>query len=1147
MGQASAATCTWTNTSTDGLASTMTNWENATVGDGSPCTTLTGNFLQFIGSRSNDDVVFDTDTTTLGMLLNSSYTGTVRVSSTLTTVADVSMNGGGISVSSTGALVDGGALNVSSTGGAFVLDGGTLTVTGAATVTTTATFLSGIANFSSSGAVLTLRTGSTFNAGASTLNFAAGIVVIDSGATFNAGGSTIDTGRTGSNAITNSGTFNANTSTVIFSGAGLSVDIPALTYYNLTLSDTSGGNLKTGTTTINGVLTVDASCLLSTADSNVVLDLAGTSTPFILNGTFDAVTTTVVYDGATANIASTTYYNLTLSNSVSASITGSTTVSNVLSITSGILQETGSENLTLTATGTPFSNLSAAHMSTTTDQVNVQFTGSEVYIPVATYNSLYISSASSTLLGDVTTTAYLSIGSGDVLNVGNNNMFVSLVINAGTINQTSGTVYMTHANGYISSGTANLYNLTISGASNDLNASTVIVSNVLTIGSSKTLTLSSAANLTLSATGTPFVLGSGAVLSAGASTITYSGAGSTNVAAGTYYNLVVSSTGAILTGSTTVSSVLTINSSKTLNASTAQLTLAGGSTPLVNSGTFTTASSTVRYTNAVSANVTGATYWDLALGSGSYTLVANATSSDSLTNAGTFSLGNFDMAVTGDTFTNSGTTTLSGTGLMLKASSGGLDATSYTSGSGNGTGNTITIAITDSATNLLGASIEQVTTTVSASGYSDSEVVTLTETGVATGIFSGTVPFNIASVASSNNKVDVSGSGTVTLSYTNDYGALAGASTTATYSGSNYTAPASGGGGYAAPQPPTVSSAAAAVSVSAVMGDSNIVTLTLSATNATQMAISEDPNFASASWESYSSTKQLTLSSGNGQKTIYVKFRSVSGGETAVYKVMVNSAGKPIPAEAVNNTPAPVVANPNSVVSAFAVANSDSKVVISPVKKLVYTPNSSVSYTYSFKNETGKTLKIKVLRQVVDANGKVVAKVTGSATIAKGKTFKSNATSALSSKLADNVYTVQVKVMDSKNIVLDENSFEVTVQKPLPPPSISTNNPDSKVAITGLKVDYKPGSVVKYVYSYKNESGKPLKVKIIRQVLDASGKAVVQVDGTRTLSKGQNFKFNATSSLSKKLADGVYTAKVQVLDSKNVVLGENSFDFTVSK
>lgn len=51
------------------------------------------------------------------------------------------------------------------------------------------------------------------------------------------------------------------------------------------------------------------------------------------------------------------------------------------------------------------------------------------------------------------------------------------------------------------------------------------------------------------------------------------------------------------------------------------------------------------------------------------------------------------------------------------------------------------------------------------------------------------------------------------------------------------------------------------------------ITLTLFATEAKDMMISENPSFTGASWESYTTTKDWTLSTGDGTKTVYAKFR----------------------------------------------------------------------------------------------------------------------------------------------------------------------------------------------------------------------------------------------------------------------------------
>lgn len=54
------------------------------------------------------------------------------------------------------------------------------------------------------------------------------------------------------------------------------------------------------------------------------------------------------------------------------------------------------------------------------------------------------------------------------------------------------------------------------------------------------------------------------------------------------------------------------------------------------------------------------------------------------------------------------------------------------------------------------------------------------------------------------------------------------------------------------------------------------VVLTLSADEASKMMIANDSNFTGAEWENYSITKNWVLTEGNGEKTVYAKFKDTS-------------------------------------------------------------------------------------------------------------------------------------------------------------------------------------------------------------------------------------------------------------------------------
>ncbi len=61
------------------------------------------------------------------------------------------------------------------------------------------------------------------------------------------------------------------------------------------------------------------------------------------------------------------------------------------------------------------------------------------------------------------------------------------------------------------------------------------------------------------------------------------------------------------------------------------------------------------------------------------------------------------------------------------------------------------------------------------------------------------------------------------------------------------------------------------------------VTATNILTGATQMIVSEDPNFIGASWQTFADTAQFMLSNGDGKKTVYVKFRDAHGNVSGSY------------------------------------------------------------------------------------------------------------------------------------------------------------------------------------------------------------------------------------------------------------------------
>lgn len=65
------------------------------------------------------------------------------------------------------------------------------------------------------------------------------------------------------------------------------------------------------------------------------------------------------------------------------------------------------------------------------------------------------------------------------------------------------------------------------------------------------------------------------------------------------------------------------------------------------------------------------------------------------------------------------------------------------------------------------------------------------------------------------------------------------------------------------------------------IASSQTVNLSLSASGANYMMISNNGDFTGGQWEAYSASKSWLLASGNGDKSVYVKFKDNSGNESA--------------------------------------------------------------------------------------------------------------------------------------------------------------------------------------------------------------------------------------------------------------------------
>ncbi|MFA5133261.1 MAG: hypothetical protein WC459_00415 [Patescibacteria group bacterium] len=155
-----------------------------------------------------------------------------------------------------------------------------------------------------------------------------------------------------------------------------------------------------------------------------------------------------------------------------------------------------------------------------------------------------------------------------------------------------------------------------------------------------------------------------------------------------------------------------------------------------------------------------------------------------------------------------------------------------------------------------------------------------------------------------------------------------------------------GGGGWVAPTVITPSDASISIQSSAVETAVESVELTLGATNATEMMISNSASFAGASWEIYGTTKTWSLGTGLGKKTVYAKFKSSTGNESPV----VSDDIMLLPAKAVQAITAS---------AGGKVGLSDNLVAVEvPASAVAKNTNITITPTSVFTAPTGKTKNV---------------------------------------------------------------------------------------------------------------------------------------------------------------------------------------------
>jgi len=723
---------------------------------------------------------------------------TVTLGAALTATNNLTITAGTLDVSASNYGVSAG---IWSNSGTFTPRSGTLTLTGTGTFTDTTSFYNVTVNGSTKtvtlGAALTATNNLTITAG--TLDVSASSYGIAIGGNFsNAGTFTKQSGTV---------TFNKSSSTQTLNSGGSS-------FYSITHSGAGTLQLTTSTLTITSALTnsagifdlngISLTATGATISNTATIQAQGGET--ITGFTNDSTHGTVLYVGSgtyTSLNLGDTYNNITFNNltvgGTDRTLNNDLTVNGNLTITAGLLTDAGfaiaiggnwSNAGAYAGTGTVTFNASSGTQTVTSggtganqDFQNITKSGGGT-LQLATYavdidGTLTINTSTIVDINALNIAAATLVNNGTLLADGSETMTITTKdTDSGLIKYDGSGSYLTalsYGNTY--------YDLEFAGTGVWEPDGAVTINRNLTI-TSGTFDIDGQ-NLTVTGTfsniGTLRLLGTETLSltsDTDSGTISYDNSASLtdfpSPLNDTYYNIIFAGTGTVtLAADLTASNDLTINSGAALNLNNFNVNVTGN---LVNSGTLTqTSSSTITLNGTTQtfspSNITLGAAVALTGSSGTASVGSNFTISNLLTIAAgrTLSLVSYVITLGSNLLTNlgiinEGSGYIAGTSSNFYIADSNFDEDSAISLAVD----SVYISLTDQDANLNGQSADTLAGVV-VSCATDSETVTLTETGAATEVFrnSGLPTALYAGSATDNNgTLTCADAATITATYT---------------------------------------------------------------------------------------------------------------------------------------------------------------------------------------------------------------------------------------------------------------------------------------------------------------------------------------------------------------------------------------------
>lgn len=356
-------------------------------------------------------------------------------------------------------------------------------------------------------------------------------------------------------------------------------------------------------------------------------------------------------------------------------------------------------------------------------------------------------------------------------------------------------------------------------------------------------------------------------------------------------------------------------------------------------------------------------------------------------------------------------------------------------------------------------------------------------------------------------------------------------------------APSSGGGGGSVAVSAPILGIAPVTYSSAI--DANNIILFFNVSNATQVAISDNSSFVGSSWQTYQTQKSVLVNPGETTKILYIKFRSSSGGETAVQSLIVQVNSNVV-------SPVPAVAD----LSGLAKVDVTSLVKISGINRQSFVQGEYLSFKYYFINNTGKMLPLKVTRNLVNKAGKTVLVSNATAGLRSGGKFSRSVNQNFSTRLPPGIYTELIVFYDARTgKKMAENSFDISLEKKKLKRAVlkaGVTNADGVVvfdlaSLKSLKKAVALPHSFRLKYSFKNITKEVGYFDLVREIVDQNGKVWQKNTGLWRSGIGQVRNINIPQVIPTNLPAGDYVVRIRFSPrGKSQIVGENSLSFTVT-